>query len=297
MARQTSPRYKIAYVDPTLRNEPADVPAEIKRVVDAVEQSAMYAQGAIADRPASTPGTPGITGRFYYATNENRLYYDYGTGWQPVDVGVPGDNTPIGSWFMFLGGTAPIGYLMMLGQTVTRGTYPLLADVMGVAAPPATSFVIPNMQRRVPVGRDVADTRFDVIGEPGGDESIILTAAQMPVHGHVVNAHSHGGAVYGANADIGIYNAGNHYHVPGSGVDFALNDGGVANTQGGSGRFSVTARVGSTSWAGEHAHGVAQNPHGHGIPAEAPGTTNAGSGTGHSNLQPYVVTNYIVRAA
>ena len=296
MARQTSPRYQIQYVDPTLRNEPADVPAEIKRVVDAVERSAMFSQGAIADRPASTPGTPGITGRFFYATNENRLYYDYGTGWQPVDVGIVGDNVPIGSFFPYLGVAAPVGYLLCIGQSVARATYPALADIMGIPVPQA-NYNIPNMQRKIPVGRDPAYAPMDTIGETGGAETVALVAAEMPVHSHVVNNHAHGNWTVGANADVGIAPDGNHYHVPGSGVDFALNDGGVANTAGGSGRFSVTSRVGSTSWGGYHGHGVYQNPHGHQIPAEAPGTNNAGSGTAHSNMQPFIVSNYIVRAA
>ena len=300
MARQTSLRYQIQYVDPTLRNEPADVPAEIKRVVDAVEQSVMLApQGPIANRPASTPGTPGITGRLYYATNENRLYYDYGTGWQPVDVGVPGADVPVGAIFPFLGIAAPTGYLIMLGQSVIRQDYPQLADVMGVAAPLSTPFTIPNMQRKVPVGRDPGYAPMDVIGEQGGSEVASIDTNQIPAHSHVVNAHSHGGGTHGAYTGIWTGADGAHYHVPGSGVDFALNDGGVANTAGGSGRFSVTSRVGSTSWHGGHAHAIGDPSHGHGITAEAPGTNAVGNGAAptHANMQPFVVTNYIVRAA
>jgi hypothetical protein len=47
-------------------------------------QAAIFSQGTFASRPTSTPGTPGKTGRFYYATDTLELYYDYGTGWKRV---------------------------------------------------------------------------------------------------------------------------------------------------------------------------------------------------------------------
>jgi len=47
---------------------------------------AMFDQGPIAGRPTSTPGSPGEEGRFYYATDQDTLYYDYGTGWQAIQV-------------------------------------------------------------------------------------------------------------------------------------------------------------------------------------------------------------------
>jgi hypothetical protein len=53
--------------------------------------AAIFSQGTFASRPDSTPGTPGITGRFYYATDTGILYYDFGTGWVamlPPDGGI-----------------------------------------------------------------------------------------------------------------------------------------------------------------------------------------------------------------
>jgi hypothetical protein len=45
----------------------------------------MFAQGTLASRPVSTSGSPGKTGRIYYATDNTHLYYDFGTGW--TDIG------------------------------------------------------------------------------------------------------------------------------------------------------------------------------------------------------------------
>lgn len=47
-------------------------------------QTAIFSQGVVGSRPTSTPGTPGKTGRFYYATDTDQLFYDFGTGWKQV---------------------------------------------------------------------------------------------------------------------------------------------------------------------------------------------------------------------
>lgn len=41
-------------------------------------------QGTFASRPTSTPGTPGVPGRYYYATDTGQLFRDYGTGWTNI---------------------------------------------------------------------------------------------------------------------------------------------------------------------------------------------------------------------
>lgn len=79
MTRVVSPRYQVSRPSETLRDEPADVPADIKRVVDGLEQSAMYGQGIQASRPAAA-----IAGRLYYATDTAQLYWDTGSTWIAV---------------------------------------------------------------------------------------------------------------------------------------------------------------------------------------------------------------------
>jgi hypothetical protein len=48
-------------------------------IIDA--QAVIFSQGSYGARPPSSPATPGIEGRFYFATDEGVLYYDHGTGW------------------------------------------------------------------------------------------------------------------------------------------------------------------------------------------------------------------------
>jgi hypothetical protein len=84
MTRITSPRFLISYPSPAVRDEPADVPSDLKLLVDGIEKGVIYGQGTFANRPVSTGGSPGIQGRIYEATDRGILYYDFGTGWQII---------------------------------------------------------------------------------------------------------------------------------------------------------------------------------------------------------------------
>lgn len=69
----------------------ADVPADIYALALALDKAAIISQGTLASRPTSSGGTPGINGRYYLvrgdavAANNNVLWYDYGTGWIPIN--------------------------------------------------------------------------------------------------------------------------------------------------------------------------------------------------------------------
>src|SRR5580765_110919 len=84
----TSPRYGVQYPQST---DSPNVPRDLTSIVNALETSVMFTQGALASRPASAPGTPGKTGRLFATTDQspNRLFYDYGTGWFDVGALVP----------------------------------------------------------------------------------------------------------------------------------------------------------------------------------------------------------------
>jgi hypothetical protein len=79
----TSTRYQIPYPNPD-RSDIPDIPLHIGNLVTAIEKSTMFNQGLNAAKPVSTGGSPGIQGRFYYATDTGVLWYDYGTGWVPL---------------------------------------------------------------------------------------------------------------------------------------------------------------------------------------------------------------------
>lgn len=79
----SSTRRGISYPNPD-RSDAPDIPLHIKNLVDALELDVFYTQDITANRPISTPGSPGKIGRVFFDTTTNILYWDYGTGWQPV---------------------------------------------------------------------------------------------------------------------------------------------------------------------------------------------------------------------
>jgi hypothetical protein len=85
----TSARRGISYPNPD-RSDPADVPAHISNIISALELDVVYGRGVLTSRPVSTPGSPGMDGRFYYANDSGDstgdLHYDYGTGWRKVPM-------------------------------------------------------------------------------------------------------------------------------------------------------------------------------------------------------------------
>lgn len=50
----------------------------------------------------------------------------------------------------------------------------------------------PLASGRVLIGKDAGQTEFDTLEETGGEKAHTLTAAEMPAHTHVQDAHAHG---------------------------------------------------------------------------------------------------------
>lgn len=96
-------------------------------------------------------------------------------------------STPPGVVEMYAGATAPSGYLLCDGTAVSRTTYAALFAVIGTtygAGDGSTTFNLPNLKGRVPVGLDASQTEFDALGETGGAKTHVLTIAEMPAHNH-----------------------------------------------------------------------------------------------------------------
>lgn len=72
----------------------ADGPAAFQALAVALDKAAIDDQGAFSARPVSTPGQPGIKGRYYWATDQAILYRDNGTGYDPVTISAPVDGDP-----------------------------------------------------------------------------------------------------------------------------------------------------------------------------------------------------------
>lgn len=175
-------------------------------------------------------------------------------------TGLKQATVPVGALFMWGAATAPDFYLLCDGAAVSRTTYAALFATIGTTygvGDGSTTFNLPNLKGRVPVGLDAAQAEFDTLAETGG-------AKTLPAHTHSISSD------------------GSHQHGPSGGTNFALDIVTSAiYASGGIGALSSWAASMLTASAGAHTHGGAT------------GSTGTGS---HGVLQPYLVLNYIVRA-
>lgn len=94
---------------------------------------------------------------------------------------------PPGVIMPYAGLVAPSGHLLCNGAAISRVTYADLFNIVGVIYGPgdgSTTFNIPNLKGRFPVGMDSAQTEFDSLGKAGGEKTVTLTPAQVANHKH-----------------------------------------------------------------------------------------------------------------
>ena len=172
------------------------------------------------------------------------------------------DTVPAGVVDMFAGSTAPSGYLLCDGSAVSRSTYSKLFTAIGTtygSGDGSTTFNLPNLKGKVAVGLNSADTSFDTLGETGGVKEVTLTSAQSGLvgHNHTQNSHEH--SVLGGSGTAG------------GATVYIFPQGSVTNTFGGT--IGKTLPVAGTNNA----------------------VSSANASESHTNLQPYIVLNYIIK--
>lgn len=107
--------------------------------------AALTASGLFADRPISTPSTPGIQGRSYYATDQGITYIDTGTGWvrpDPVQRAPQGPETNLKIIRGIVGGAGTVitgsGWTVVhnaTGDYTVTYTTPFSADAAPTVTP------------------------------------------------------------------------------------------------------------------------------------------------------------------
>lgn len=128
----------------------------------------------------------------------------YATNWR-ADEGVYAGGailSPVGSMVEWPAATAPQGWLLARGQAVSRTTYAELFALIGTtygSGNGSSTFNLPDMRGRVPVGMNTAETEFNALGKTYGTKTHTLTTAEMPAHTHSASNNS-GHYVYGGSS-------------------------------------------------------------------------------------------------
>jgi microcystin-dependent protein len=154
--------------------------------------------------------------------------------------GAGGSSVPPGVILPFGASAAPAGYSVCDGAAKARtGTdgdgksYVALFAVIGTTygvGNGSTTFNLPNLKGRVPVGLDAGQAEFDALAETGGAKTHTLATTELPAHAHKV--------AMGSGEPIGAYRT-NAVVNNGAGVDLATaynstsNQIGAQNTGGG----------------------------------------------------------------
>jgi microcystin-dependent protein len=100
---------------------------------------------------------------------------------------IGGDTLPLGAIIPFGSDTIPENWLLCDGQAVSRTTYQELFSAIGTTygnGDGSTTFNLPDLQGKIPVGKDENDEDFDTLGNTGGEKEHTLTINEMPTHNH-----------------------------------------------------------------------------------------------------------------
>jgi microcystin-dependent protein len=180
---------------------------------------------------------------------------------------------PSGVIWPYGGSSAPTGFLMCNGDAVSRTTYADLFAAIGTTfgtGDGSTTFNLPDARGRTAIGAgtytdSVSGSITRTLGASLGAEKHVVTVSEMPSHNHGGGSHTHLIAATGAQtAALTSGNAMAQFRSDASAPDYTL------------GGKSATPDIGLSGSSGTT-------------------ITTQGSGTAHNNMQPSLVTNFIIK--
>lgn len=199
----------------------------------------------------------------------------------------------IGTIKIHAGNTIPEGYLVCNGSAVSRSTYSELFNVIGTtygAGDGNTTFNLPNMSGSVGIGPSLTH----LIGNTGGESSVVLTSGEMPLHLHNVGVHGHDNNIVATTPSLAhtITQPAFNYNRVNTATSYTSSRG----------LYFKTGRSGATNMS--RATNVAISDHpatdctmsGGVTDCPAFDTETAGSGDAHNNMMPYIALVYLIQA-
>jgi microcystin-dependent protein len=181
-------------------------------------------------------------------------------------AGGAGQLMPTGAVVMWANPTIPAGYLLCNGRLVSRTTFATLFGVIGTTygvGDGSTTFAVPNLIGRAPVGVDSAQsilTGATAVGDTLGEAAHTLSTTELPSHNHTATSSVN---------DPG--------HVHSSPSLFAALSGGDLDVPNNSNNTTLNSNSATT-----------------GITVSTT-INNTGGGGAHNNVQPSFAVNFIIK--
>jgi len=195
---------------------------------------------------------------------------------------------PTGAIFPYPAEIAPQGYLVCNGQIISQSEYSKLYSVIGssynVGGEPSGTFRLPDLASRVPVGVDSSQTEFTPLGKSGGAETHKLSIEELATHTHTQNAHTHTQNAHNHTQSSHSHSATFGFGAPGGSAGYGF-FGSFRNRVGVTGGWGLGTSSSQPGIDGRVA--TNQNARAENLPT--------GGDLPHNNVQPYLVTNYIVK--
>lgn len=220
-------------------------------------------------------------------TNNSSLTYNEESGQWIVS----GPAVSPGQIFAYAGASAPSGYLLCNGTTVSETTYSSLFSAIGTAfnngSEVAGTFRLPSLASRIPIHLNSSDIDFNIVGKTGGSKTVTIDSTHLPSHTHLQlshnhnqNSHTHSQDAHSHSFDQQFYPSG--WEAGGYGTGFFGSFRGRIIVSGGTGYGTDgrTPGIQSTTATNQNATAVNQN---------------TGGGQPHNNLQQYLVVQYIIK--
>ena len=220
-----------------------------------------------------------------------------------------GDTLPIGSVVEWFSNTIPTNWLSCNGQAVSRTEYAELFKILGTkygSGDGSTTFNLPNIKGKVSVGLNVDDTDFNTLGKTGGEKTHTLTIAELASHTHTFTGNPHTHTYSKSNSTSGsttltVNQIPSHSH----GIYATANPGtggigirGTFNGKEGTGQSLYdTGGITKVTGGGQgHTHSISLSTTNTESTTQGGTNSNTGSNTAHNNLQPYITSNFIIKA-
>ena len=234
--------------------------SRIKNNEDAISAQAMGTFLGLTDTPEG------------YGTNSGKLLKVNDTADGIAFSSVTGSGTlmPVGSMLIWTNTTVPNGWLLCDGSAVSRTTYKQLFDSIGTtygSGNGSTTFNLPNLKGRFPIGKNGSDSDFNMLGETGGSKTHTLTQSEIASHSHSID-HDHGSVTSGTSSISLGYSEDKRImsYVP---------DGS---------QYNVVEDVNETY---NHTHSV-------NLPNYSGSSGSSGSGGAHNNMPPFMAVDFII---